>query len=690
MPIYNAYEEVLACLEALLANTTAPAELLLINDCSTDKRIATLLRKYGKHPHVTVLTNKKNLGFTKTVNRGIAHAEHDVIFLNSDTIVTPRWLENLIYAAYQSPDIATVTAISDNIGAFSVPFAGENTMPEWLPHDTLGRLLSARAECIYPDAPTGNGFCLYVKRAAIADIGMLDDVSFPRGYGEENDFCMRAVKSGWRHCVDDSTFIFHKRSASFGDEKRTLIEASSATLQHKHPEYKQLVTSFTQSTAMLHMRRNVMDALRIVDAQHEQLASFVPEGLPRILYVLHGGATGGTPQTNADLMQTMQGVYDTFVLECDTEIVTLKRYVDGIFYVLEQWRLPTKISPLDIHHADYNAVILAVLKAYAIELVHIRHLYKHTLELPRIAHTLHIPVVMSFHDFYYVCPTINLLDENGVYCAGTCTATIPNEGSDCPTPFGDAALPPLKHAWVHQWRTHVRSALSYVDACITTCEDARSIYTTTYPELKATPFHVIEHGRDFEAQENLAHTPHPQEKLRVLIPGHLTQHKGADFIAQLIDIDNKHLQQLEFHFLGNLPQRYEHLGVWHGTYKREEFQQRVREIGCHVMGIFSVWAETYCHTLSEAWACGVPVVASHYGALGNRIHTHGGGWLVDVTRPEDAYAIICNIAHDSQDHAQKTAQARIENIRTTQQMGQDYRHVYQQVFDTHKTFALQK
>lgn len=677
VPIYNAYDEVKECLEALADNTSRDAQLLLINDCSTDKRIAPLLRKYARRANVTLLTNKQNLGFTRTVNRGMTHAKNDVILLNSDTQVTPRWLDNMIYAAYRDPRIATVTALSDNIGAFSVPHAGNNEMPSWLSRDETGRLIAAIGAAVYPDAPTGNGFCMYVKREALDQAGLFDHQSFPRGYGEENDFCMRTLKLGWRHVIDDSTFVFHKRSASFGEEKQKLIGVSAETLRAKHPEYKALVGDFTQSAAMLEIRLNIKKRLDMLEAAHTREIALAPSGLPRVLYVLHGGATGGTPQTNADLMQTMQGVYDTFVLDCDFENIVLKRYIDGVFYEMEKWTLLRKISPLEINRDDYNAVIFEVLKGYAFELVHIRHLYKHMMTLPKIAHTLNIPVIFSFHDFYHVCPTINLVDEKGKYCAGLCTASQPTQEEDCPTPFTQLTLPPLKHQWVNSWREKVRAFLPYVDAFVTTCDDAKAIYTRTYPEMSEKPFEVIEHGRDFERQEQLAKAPEKGKPLRILIPGQLTQHKGADFIAALIEIDKKQkTPRLEFHFLGNLPERYRHLGEWHGAYQRDEFQDRVAGIGCHIMGIFSIWAETYCHTLSESWACGIPVVASHYGALGDRIGKHGGGWLVDIEKPQEAYKIICSIANDTKDYKEKVKQSTIRNLRTTRQMGDDYAALY--------------
>ena len=107
--------------------------------------------------------------------------------------------------------------------------------------ELMGSLVEEVSGNLRPEVPTGNGFCLYITRDAIDEIGLFDEASFPRGYGEENDFCMRALKAGYKNLIEDSTFVFHHRSASFGDEKTLLSAAGSDALRSLHPEYKALV-----------------------------------------------------------------------------------------------------------------------------------------------------------------------------------------------------------------------------------------------------------------------------------------------------------------------------------------------------------------------------------------------------------------------------------------------------------------
>jgi len=191
VPVYGAPALVERCLESVLAHTTGRARLIVIDDASPDAAIAPLLARHASRANVSVLRNERNRGFTATANRGIAEAGRaDVVLLNADTEVGPNWLTGLRRAAASSADVATVTAVSDNAGAFSVPeLERENTMPaRWTFEDTA-RALWFGAGHAYPALPTGNGFCMYIRRAVVDAVGVLDEAAFPHGYGEENDFC---------------------------------------------------------------------------------------------------------------------------------------------------------------------------------------------------------------------------------------------------------------------------------------------------------------------------------------------------------------------------------------------------------------------------------------------------------------------------------------------------------------------
>jgi GT2 family glycosyltransferase len=241
VPVYNAATLVERCLAAVLAHTVGNTRIVTVDDASTDPAIAPLLARFAAQAGIRVLSNESNRGFTATANRGIAEAGRaDVVLLNADTEVGPNWLTGLRRAAYANDGIASATAVSDNAGAFSVPeLERENPPPGcWRP-EQAARVLWQHAGLAYPQLPTGNGFCLYLRRDALDAVGVLDEAAFPHGYGEENDWCQRAAQGGLRHVIAGNVFVHHARSASFGEERRVVLgRAGMAVLRERWPRYE--------------------------------------------------------------------------------------------------------------------------------------------------------------------------------------------------------------------------------------------------------------------------------------------------------------------------------------------------------------------------------------------------------------------------------------------------------------------
>lgn len=280
VPVFNAPELVARCLASVFAHTFGKARLVVVDDASDDPAIAPLLARYAHLPRVRVLRNEANRGFTTSANRGIAEAGRaDVVLLNADTQVGPNWLQGLRRAVYGDALVATATAVSDNAGAFSVPeLEQENTWPSAWSFDDAARALWQQSGLAYPELPTGNGFCLYVRRSVLDAVGAFDEAAFPQGYGEENDFCQRAARHGLRHVVAGNVYVGHARSASFGAERRaTLGHAGMAILRERWPDYEAEV-----GRALFSFERRVLDwRVRRVFAH-----AVTPE--PRLLWVGDG------------------------------------------------------------------------------------------------------------------------------------------------------------------------------------------------------------------------------------------------------------------------------------------------------------------------------------------------------------------------------------------------------------------
>lgn len=675
VPVYNAAESVALCLRSLVRNTTYPCEFLLIDDASPQQEIQPLLDLHSRLPNFRVVRNPENIGYTKNCNQAIRLTDGDIVFLNSDTYVPPRWLERLVVAAYRRRDVATVTAISNHSGAFSVPEPyGANPTPSQITPEDYAILLSRVSGLNQPLVPTGNGFCMYVRREAIEDIGGFDEEAFPRGYGEENDFCMRALKAGWSNVIDDRSFVYHIRSASFGGQQPELQSNAQNTLAERHPDYTILTQTFSSDPAIVDMRDR---AKRLVNWLKHPRAQARANKLsrPRILYVLHYNGEGGTALTTRDLVGLVADEFECFLLTTEKDVLALDYWRDGDWSRAASMKLDGPMDLIDAPRPDYEAAVATLLLSFDISLLHVRHLIGHSFYLPRIAHRLNIPVVMSHHDFYAVCPSVTLVDDTGAYCRGSCT---PGFG-DCPTMVPlPPEMQPLKHGYIGNWRERVEATFPYCDTFITTSDYVRELFYRVFPKLRQQhDFRVIEHGRDNAPQPSLASAPSAGEPFRVLLLGNvLHKHKGFGVARAIKALDSEN--DVEFHFLGAAPPDASAIGVAHGRYQRDELPEKIAGIRPNAVAIFSIWPETYCHTLSEAWQFGVPVIGSIYGAVGERINRHGGGWAVDCNDVAAVLGLIRKLKTNPAAWETARVSASARNLRSPYAMAVDYIEIYKQ------------
>ena len=249
---------------------------------------------------------------------------------------------------------------------------------------------------------------------------------------------------------------------------------------------------------------------------------------------------------------------------------------------------------------------------------------------------------------------------------------------------GSTGLPHLKHAWVYEWRERVSEMFANVDAFVTASASARDIYLASFPQLEGK-VHLIEHGRDLVRHNGYRPPiPSPGRPVRILVPGNLDYHKGGDFLEAIKAHDKQ--DRLQLHFAGWAGDQYEELGVHHGRYERADWFSLVERIAPSFVGLFSVTAETFSHTLSEAWLAGLPVIATDLGAFKDRIERDGGGWLIDPQDPKMAYDQIMRIIDDRDSYKKQLEEIPVTALRTAEQMAADYDALYKGVQQSSRPF----
>ena len=273
VPVYGAAEELRGCLASIERETDLTRHrIILVVDGPQDAEVEAIV---ASSPH-RVLRNEQRGGFVAAVNLGMRESTADVVLLNSDTIVIPRWLEKLIDAAYSSGDIGTVTPLSNHATLCSVPRGfEENLLPAGFDAASFAALVEGVSERRYPRIPTGVGVCLYIRRAVLDDIGPFDATQFGLGYGEENDFCLRALARGWLHVADDATFIYHAGHRSFGASRLRLQRQAQATLRRLHPRYMATIAAFMRADPIEPVRARIRSALGERDTAQRRVVHLV-------------------------------------------------------------------------------------------------------------------------------------------------------------------------------------------------------------------------------------------------------------------------------------------------------------------------------------------------------------------------------------------------------------------------------
>ncbi|WMT43324.1 glycosyltransferase family 2 protein [Paenibacillus sp. D2_2] len=189
------------CLQSIREHTQ-DYELIVVDNGSTDGTVAYLNRQ----PDVIVHINNENLGFAKGCNQGIELAKgENILFLNNDTIVTEHWLDNMLSVLYENERVGMVGPVTN----YS---SGHHQIP--VTYTDLSELDSfARQQCednagCYTDVRRLVGFCLLAKRSVLDEIGNFDE-TFGLGNYEDDDLCLRALRSGYLLRVVHDSYIHH-------------------------------------------------------------------------------------------------------------------------------------------------------------------------------------------------------------------------------------------------------------------------------------------------------------------------------------------------------------------------------------------------------------------------------------------------------------------------------------------------
>lgn len=233
IPVYNLKDFTQRCLNSIQEWTDLPFQLILIDNGSEKETAWYLAQQKG----ALLIRNEKNLGYSRAINQGIRAGEGEcVLFLNNDTIVTWRWLENLLACLLQDEKNAMVGPLTNGVAYPRQQYD--------LEFDTLTRLYSfaryfnQRDPRFWFEVEYLSGFCLLVRREVLKEVGLLDE-RFGLALQEDYDLCRRVQQAGYRTVCAGDTFVYHYYSQTFtyhGIDREKMLEKSLAVYREKWRE----------------------------------------------------------------------------------------------------------------------------------------------------------------------------------------------------------------------------------------------------------------------------------------------------------------------------------------------------------------------------------------------------------------------------------------------------------------------
>ncbi|MCF6305639.1 MAG: glycosyltransferase [Rhodobacteraceae bacterium] len=610
LPVYNSFELLKECLTRVITHTKPPYRLILVEDCSTDKNIRPWLRQWVKtrDSSVLLLENNQNLGFIASVNRGLTAAgDRHVVLLNSDAFVPQGWLPRLIHPILQDNNIASTTPLSNNAEILSLPIiCKDNPLNDGAVDriDSIAQTLNRRQPFV--EMPTGIGFCMGMNKRFIKKIPQLDR-RFGKGYGEEVDWCQKTRAIGGTHMAVTNLFVHHKGGESFGPEKQAALAKNGAVISRLYPRFDQLVQNFIAADPLKSTRFAL--ALPAIDT-----------GQPVPVFLTHEQGGGAEVYLKNRIQKEHKN---------GQAVIVIRDRVSAAKYQIEL-HTPVGITSCMVSERSEIKQLLAPIRSrgfFYTCLVGSRSPLKFMDEICNMIDPKQDSLSVQLHDFFPICPSHNLLDQNAEFCK------LPRR-SACETCFRkNTGFITVKSKSIGQWRQNWDHILTHANRVEVFSTSGKTIFAKAYPQ-HASKIKVVPHELP-EVPDKINPGKYKSPVIGVL--GNIGLIKGAEFIQQAAAANKKSGRIV---VIGNMDPKYSHPDIAvTGTYQVKNLAKIAKSNGINCWLIASICPETFSYTTHEAIHTGLPVFCFDLGAQAEAVKKAKNGYIIP-NRPETLFSEI--------------------------------------------------
>lgn len=598
IPVYGAPDDTLRCLYSVLnAKNQTSFNLIVIEDDGPVPSLRTTLKNLSDKFLFEYYENETNKGFVLTCNFGFQiHPERDVILLNSDTEVFDGWLDILIGCALQNPKAGTITAMSNNATICSYPFFCEDfSFPYEISDSELNKLFCSENQFQCVKTPTGVGFCMYIRRECLKQIGYFNYDLFGKGYGEENDLCIRAEKAGWSNLIATGTFVRHYGSSSFSTPQRLeRVKNAIKVINKEHPQYLKDIDCFIKADPIFNFRKKI---------DMKRLQNYIQS--KKVFLMITHSLGGGTDKYTIEITEKL--------LSEGFAVLWLQPAKNNKFSLTIEGKYP--LPNLDLKLSNTQEICHFLNNLLNVQFIHIQHLKGFSNNFIDIFFTTivekNIPYYVTLHDYYTICPRITLIDESGIFCGepdeNQCNVCI----QTCDDIIGIS---------IQDWRNRYQRILEKAHKIFVPDLDVRWRFMRYFPNLNFT---VRPHFDNWKNNNSPISHKVKNWKKRVAIIGAIGAHKGFFILKEVAEICSRNNYNIEFIIIG-YTQDDNSLGKLNnvkilGKYNDKDLVNIINQENIDTIWFPVICPETYSYTLSASIVVGLPIVAFDFGAIGRRL-----------------------------------------------------------------------
>jgi GT2 family glycosyltransferase/cyclopropane fatty-acyl-phospholipid synthase-like methyltransferase len=259
VPVYNQAKYTSEMLASIGKHEGYELEIIIVDNAS-DEETKNVIREFEKNnSNVKIITNTENLGFPKAINQGLAVAKGDYVFLaNNDIILPPDWLERMVAHAERNKSIGMVGVVSNKVSGFQ-------KIKEEITYRTPDEMLifmkkiAEKSNEKFLEFPRVAFLFVLIKKEVIDKVGSLDERFSPGNY-EDDDYCLRVQRAGFKAVIALDVYVHHYGSVSFTAEGK---EKYYALLERNREKFVEKWGSTPDDIWLRNTERNINETMSL-------------------------------------------------------------------------------------------------------------------------------------------------------------------------------------------------------------------------------------------------------------------------------------------------------------------------------------------------------------------------------------------------------------------------------------------